>query len=441
MKKIVASVSLVALGASSVHAFDMSGSNGLDTSKPWNVSASLRGFYDDNPNTAPNGSSYKISTFGYELSPSLSLHLSSEQSTLSARYTYSAKYYDHKIGNSQENWSQQHLFDIKATHAFSPRYQATLTDSLAIGQEPDTLRSGSTYNSFQYVSGSNKRNYAVISLMGQLTPLLGFQISAINGYYNYDGTGWGYDGFGDILPGPAGQLNRIEQSGSIDSRWQLAPETVGIFGYQFKWTDYTANEPVAGSVNYPFPPGSSPVVYSDARNSYGHYIYVGAEHTFSPELTGAVKAGVQYSDFYNDPNGSTQTGPYAQLVATYAYRPDGSLKLGFTEQESATDLVGGQAGLITGAQTSVVYGAINQQLLTKFFGSVIGTYQNTIYQGNNSPYDGNSDNYYSVGVDLEYRLNPNFSAHTGYNFDKLGSEIPNRSFSRNRVYVGVTASY
>ncbi|HKI70291.1 MAG TPA: outer membrane beta-barrel protein, partial [Verrucomicrobiae bacterium] len=198
--------------------------------------------------------------------------------------------------------------------------------------------------------------------------------------------------------------------------------------------DYTENQPVAG--NY-----FTTQYNSDTRNSYSHFVYVGAEHVFTPELSGAAQAGVQYSDYYNDPNGTTTLGPYGQLSVTYAYRPDGKLKVGFTEQQTATDLVGGNAGLITGAQTSVAFASIKQQLLTKFFGSVIGTYQNTIYNGDNSPYNNQADNYYSVGVDLEYRLNPNFSAHTGYNFDRLGSDIPYRSFSRNRVYVGVTASY
>src|SRR5262249_45623385 len=53
MKKIVASVGLVALGASGVQtAFAQDFS--ADNSKPWSISATLRGFYDDNVNTWPN---------------------------------------------------------------------------------------------------------------------------------------------------------------------------------------------------------------------------------------------------------------------------------------------------------------------------------------------------------------------------------------------------
>ena len=56
------------------------------------------------------------------------------------------------------------------------------------------------------------------------------------------------------------------------------------------------------------------------------------------------------------------------------------------------------------------------------------------------PLDNRDEKYYLVGLNLEYRFNPHFAAHVGYNYDKLESEA-GRSFDRNRVYIGVTASY
>ena len=56
-------------------------------------------------------------------------------------------------------------------------------------------------------------------------------------------------------------------------------------------------------------------------------------------------------------------------------------------------------------------------------------------------FDGDADLFYVVGVNLEYRFNRNFLANIGYNWDKLDSDIPDRTFDRNRVYIGVTASY
>jgi predicted porin len=46
-----------------------------------------------------------------------------------------------------------------------------------------------------------------------------------------------------------------------------------------------------------------------------------------------------------------------------------------------------------------------------------------------------------VGLSLQYRFTPNFSAEVGYNYDNVKSDIADRGFDRNRVYVGVTGSY
>jgi hypothetical protein len=46
-----------------------------------------------------------------------------------------------------------------------------------------------------------------------------------------------------------------------------------------------------------------------------------------------------------------------------------------------------------------------------------------------------------VGLNLQYRFTPNFSAEVGYNYDDLHSDLPGRTYDRNRIYVGVTGSY
>ncbi len=62
-----------------------------------------------------------------------------------------------------------------------------------IGQEPDALQTGNIINSFQVISGDNIRNYATISLSGQLTPLLGFDAGYANGYFDYADAPIGYN--------------------------------------------------------------------------------------------------------------------------------------------------------------------------------------------------------------------------------------------------------
>jgi hypothetical protein len=57
-------------------------------------------------------------------------------------------------------------------------------------------------------------------------------------------------------------------------------------------------------------------------------------------------------------------------------------------------------------------------------------------------YNGQSEDYYSVGLDLNYRFDRHFSADVGYEFDMLDSTSTARyHYTRNRVYIGVTAAY
>src|SRR5258708_5915030 len=141
MKRIVASVGLVALGAVGVQA---QSPIAPPAAKWWSVSATVRGFYDDNLNTAPSGSS-QIETYGYEVSPSVGVSGGNDQTSFSANYTYSFLYYDHRPSASVK-YDQNHTFLLNLNHAFSERYSILLRDSFVIGQEPDTLRAGNVIN-------------------------------------------------------------------------------------------------------------------------------------------------------------------------------------------------------------------------------------------------------------------------------------------------------
>src|SRR5512140_178613 len=115
MKKIVASVGLVALGASAIQASAQS-VEAPDNSKPWSISAVLRGFYDDNPATIPDASSAPAgrvrSSWGYEVSPSIALKWVLDQTTINLGYLYSLKYYQDTPPNSFNHDDQVHTFNI-----------------------------------------------------------------------------------------------------------------------------------------------------------------------------------------------------------------------------------------------------------------------------------------------------------------------------------------
>ena len=304
MKRIVATVGLAALGAASVQSANAESALGGDGAKAWTISTSLRGFYDDNINTTQT----KQGSFGFEVSPTLTFEMSpTDQTDLSFAYTLGYKYYDKGITvgtNKTDNSSMTHTVAANLRHSFSERTAFTFSDSFVIGQEPDLLQRD-FYGTFQYLSGDNIRNYVSAIVNHQLTREVGLELGYANSFYDYDDNQFillSDDGSGTASGVPnnpltvfrasnSGLLDRSEHTIHLDARWTLQPTTVVLAGYQFDFADYTANQPIGVITNSASP--TNTVLYSDSRNSYSHYGYVGAEHTFRPDLTGSLRAGAR----------------------------------------------------------------------------------------------------------------------------------------------------
>lgn len=450
MKKIVASVGLAALGASALPNASAQGVVAPDTSKPWSIAASLRGFYDDNTATLPNNvnppAGEHRSSFGFEVSPSGALNWSpQEQTTINLGLLYSLKYYDNTPPFSSGHTDQTFTFNAGISHAFNEELKARASDSFVIGQEPDMLRAGNSFATFQRISGDNIRNYGSVGLDYQAAPKLGFGFGYDNAFYDYKAHGAsigpsGFFGIAAIIPSPAGVLNRDENRAHVEALYQIMPETKAILGYQFTEIDYSGNEYIGGFVN-PFFGGLFDAVTSDSRNVRQHTVYVGLEHTFLPELTGSLRAGASYSDYYNDPSSSATYSPYVLASLRYTYARESYIEAGFSYDRSPTDVVGLSSGgsFALDAEAAVFYANLRHRLLPMLYGSLMGQFQNNIYNG--GAFNNETDQYYLLGLELEYRFTPNFSAHLGYDYDKLDSSINGRAFDRNRVYIGVTASY
>ena len=425
MKRIVASVGLVAVGASGLQA-ELLPAMTTESGKPWTVGATLRGFYDDNINTVPDnfnpGPGFHRSSTGFEISPFLRFSFPMEQTTISFGYVYSLKYYDNKPLGNTDNYDQTHDFDVALSHAFSERYQLKVADSFIIGQEPDMLRAGNTFDSFQRISGDNLRNFGSITFSAQITPELGTEVGYANTFYSYS----------DNTPGGlSGLLDELDNVAHLDLRYQLQPQTTGIFGYQFRELDYIGNQVI----------NAAPVVRSDERNVRMNYLYVGLDHNFRPDLTGSVRVGGNYAQYYNDPASQDELSPYAMLNLKYTYLPESYLQAGFVYDYTPASVfsVSPTGDLTLNAQSATMFASVTHRITPKLFGTLLAQYQNSTYYG--GTIDGEADNYYLVGLSLQYRFTPNFSAEVGYNYDNVKSDIADRGFDRNRVYVGVTGSY
>ncbi len=102
MKIFLASAGLVAIGAASLHADEYAPDvSAMDASRIWSVSGTLRGFYDSNYTTSPQAQY----SWGFEVSPTISIIIPLQQTELGLRYTYGLYWYG---ARANQGWPNPH---------------------------------------------------------------------------------------------------------------------------------------------------------------------------------------------------------------------------------------------------------------------------------------------------------------------------------------------
>lgn len=391
----------MAVGAAGVQAANVADLRPTETSKPWNVSASLRAFYDDNYNTANKGTGLVKDSFGIEVKPGASVYwLPDEQTYLGAAYVYSMKWYEARKDHSID---QSHELTLKADHRFSERFRLNLNDSLVYSQEPDIIDSNGPVTSFIRQNQNVFRNRAAIRLNSQITDRFELESGYQNIYYDYKD------------PSYSSTLDRDEHMIWLDGIYHVQEHFAALIGYQFHLFDYMNTT-------------------KSLDDSAGHAIYVGLRKALTSQLNVEAKAGVQLTHYMHHVTDENEVGPYVDASASYEYLPGSSLKVGVSVTRVPTDISGS-----TDQETEAVYAQVNHRITANLTASVIGQFQHNTLNG--GAFDNAKENDLLLGFNLEYRINNNLAAEAGYNFDRLDADIPLRSYTRNRVYAGIRASY
>ncbi len=412
MNKLIRAAGMLSVGAASLSIQGVATAAEGGT-KPWSIGASLRGFYDDNIYTRPSGAA-KVDSFGFEISPNIAYSARFEATTVSFAYAYSARYYD--TSKAVNHWDQGHVLSASIQHDFNERLSLTASDNFSITREPQEIFSGLYFRT----EGNNINNQANIGLSYQLSPKWSAVIGYHNGYYDYDSLAY------------KAALNRMEHLPSLNLRYQLAPTTVGILGYQYGTVVHDGNLLL---------PGGLP---ASARDNTSHYFFAGLDHSFSPDLSGAIRGGAQITKYNYNGGGVNygETSPYLDANLKYSYAPGSSLQIGVRHQRNATDVDLNFAGNIVQDQESTgVYGTLRHAFTGKLGGHVTAQYQNSEFHGGGPGIDGKAESFFSIGGGLDYMISKNLSAEASYNYDDLTSGLLARGYSRNRVFLGIRATY
>jgi hypothetical protein len=459
MNKIIASVGFAALSAASVQAQFAPGLTPLETSKPWSLSASLRGFYDDNyltlPKTYPSatgvGVGHPLASWGSEVSPAVAVNHSVENTFVTASYVYDLKWYENR-----SDTDQSHQFNGHLEHAFSERYNLKVNESFVVAQEP-TVIDPTVISEPLRVSGNNVRNTGSVDFLDSLTKNLDLHLGYGNTVYAYQQTarsviGYGHDtgipdaGGANYAPEPSRSalLDRMEQLATIDLRWKATPETTGVFGYTFGHTDYTAPEyiifPNPPYNTGPGGPGANVGYLSNIRNDYSHTAFIGADESFTPNLNGSIRVGGEYLDYYKFHD--SRLSPYVDASITDQYQPGCSAQLGVKHVHNSTDVVGIQGtSPVLDEESTAIYLSDTHKLTDRLTLSVMGQAQLSTFVGGGSAYDAKEDQFFILQVNFAYHFNPWLMAEAGYNYSRLKSDLADREYTRDVMYLGFRASY
>lgn len=436
MKKLIYAAGVLSLGGVNLAVQAAEGAP-----KPWTVGLTTQGFYDDNINTAPDGPG-KVGSWGAYISPSVSYAQTWDQTSVTLGATYGAYYFANTESTLSSDWNNTFNFDAGVNHTFNPRVSLEVTDNFSLFQNASQVLLGQTGR----IEGNNFSNDAAANLTVELSS----RWSLVTGYENilfrYE-----EDQF-------AAPLDRIENYGRVDLRYLITPKTVGVLGTK------------VGNINYdsglPFNPSfaGNPLTNpsTSIKDNMTYFAYAGFDHSFTPSFTGSLRAGAQIQDFYNyessilDNDFGTEVTPYVDVSLTYAYAVGSSAQLGIIHRANPTDVTGTYTyfGGIPVFQptlqqvSTAFYANVSHAITSKLSGSLSATFQSSEFIGNGydltgglDGYNGETEQWWSVGATLSYAVMRNLSLTVSYYYDLLNSDIAFRDYDRNRVFFGVTASY
>jgi hypothetical protein len=461
MKRLITCAGLAAVGATSLQAQFLGDSA---PQKPWSVSAKLRGFYDDNYLTAASQKNQlgqeKRGSWGAQLTPSVSYNNQWDVTSVGARFEYGATYFEDRPRGAVDS---SYMGTLSAGHSFGERLKVDVSDSFVAAQEPFLIEPDPVFTAFRRTKGDNIRNTGSFTATGSITQKLGAQLRYINTIKDYSESGGG---------SRSALLDSTEQTAALDLRYNLSPSAVAVVGYQFgrlKMTggDFVFNPQflfdqftaINGAAPTPAQQANltASIPKSNNRNSRSQSLYAGVDYNFTAKIAGKLRGGAQYTEYTDPSPGVTKPDnwvPYAEAELGAQYGTGSSARIGVRHSRNQTDVALLLPSIVVKNQTptldqesTTLYGSVNQKIGPKLTAIVRAQWQNSKFNGGQA--DNQYDNYYGGDAQLVYQLPKiwkfmDLFAEAGYSFDRVDSDLvelgASRSFTRNRIYLGLRAT-
>jgi hypothetical protein len=349
--------------------------------------------YDDNVWTYR--SEDEVDSFKVILQPRVKLNYPIETSHLAADYRFSYIWYDDREPDEED---LAHDLDVAASTEFSPRLQASISDTFRVAQDPELDPSNINRlrdEDFLYNSTNLGMKY-------QLTETLDVALNGRYLFYQYD------------EDNVAEALDRDTYVLGADLLKKINPTTTGVVSYRFQDTSYDTT----------------------MKDSTSNFLFAGVDHAFTSRLITSLRAGFENRSFDADYRGD-DNAPYVDVSATYNLTSKTGVTGGYRLSLSETDI-----GNYLKSEHHGLYLQIQQEITRRINLYLAGQYDLNNYDNEDSV-DGSGDGdetWWRLTARLAYKITEMVSAEAGYMFNDLNSDF-DRSYDRNRIYLGLRVTY
>lgn len=365
---------------------------------PFHISVSVREGYDDNVYTTTNR---RVGSWFTGGSAVLDYQFGSPRTRLSLEAVAGASYYYYRPFGQAYDVNTSLTLGLE--HHATPRLTLSLSSYLTYQTQPD-LNNGFLSNGF----GVNRRvgNYFFtadkFTLSYQWAPRFSTATSYTFGAINYDDSTIG--AFED----------RFEHTFGNEFRFLVLPTTTLVGEYRFEIIDFD----------------------TAPRDSTTHFLLAGIDHTFNPRFNISVRAGAEFRDIDNF---GERTSPYAEATLRYVAGERTSLAWLTRYGLEEPDVSGSPSRTTFRTGLSLSYAIASRITAT---GAIFYQHDNNDGVLTSTFFEPKfAEDTVDLGIGLRFDLNRVFALIGGYNFTDVVSDIPLREYYRNRVYLGLNATF
>ena len=365
----------------------------LEQGKALTVYLEAGAYYDTN---IFGGSASEISSYVYELNPSVVFNASLDAKTfVSASYRLSLDYIPDRPGRKDLD---SHEVTARVAHTFTPLMELDLSDTYQISKNPQSLLPGlaTVVNTDQ----SYRRNQFDARYAAGLTKRTGLTFKGRGTRYDYENADLGRS------------LNHDEYLAGLAASHAVLPELQTVLEYRHLIISYDS----AG----------------DTKDKRSDFVLIGADRVMNAKLALSSRLGVERR---RRSGGGNDTLPYAELGLKFDYSQGSYVSVGYGYSVEETSNI----ELYSDMSVNRFFVNLQQLIVPKIVATGSITWEPSRLHGRLGVRSDLNETNTKLGFALIYRPGKVWSVSATFDYDRINSGDSARQLKRART--GLSAKY